>query len=142
AALNRLADLAPAEPHSLCELAEAELQAGPAALLDAAAADGARAAVLEPGCVRAQTAAGNAWITKGDARRAIPYLRRAVLLKPADLPLSLHLARVLLDAQQPEAAARIGEELTRRYPGLADGYVLLATCYETYPPESHEFARA
>src|SRR5205823_3214480 len=135
-ALLRLAALSPSEPHALCGLAEAELQAGPTALLEAAAEDGARAAALEPACVRAQTVAGNAWISKGDLRRGLGYLRSAVRLNPADVPLTLHFARTLLDAQQLDEAAGVAQELTRRYPGFAEGYVLLATCYGGYPPGS------
>lgn len=138
AALGRLADLAPGEPHTLCQLAEAELQDGSTALLQAASEDGARAAALEPDCVRAQTVAGNAWLTRGDARRATAYLRRACALNPADVPLALHLAKTQLQLQQPREAARVATQLTRRYPGFAQAFVVLATCYLTYPPNSPE----
>lgn len=138
-ALHRLADVAPREPHALCELAETELRSGQAALLEPAALDGSRAAALEPDCVRAQTVAGNAWLTRGDSRRAVEHLRRAVKLNPSDLPLTLHLAKTLLDAQRTAEAADLARGLVRRYPGFAEGYYLLATCYETYPPQSAEF---
>src|SRR5688500_18719666 len=39
ATLNRLADVAPREPHSLCELAEREYESGSLSLLSAAAED-------------------------------------------------------------------------------------------------------
>lgn len=140
--LNRLADLAPREPHALCELAEEELRSGSAQLLEAAATDGERAAKLEPDCIRAQTVAGNAWLTRGDERRTILFLRRAVYLKPADVPLALHFARVLLNFQRPREAAVIGQDLVRRYPGAAEGYALLGNCYLVYPAGSTELGQA
>ena len=137
-ALNRWADLAPDEPHILCDLADAELTAGTTQLLDAAAQDGVRAAELEPECVRAQTVAGNALITKGFQTRSLPYLRRAVQLKPADIPLAVHFGKVLLSAQQPDEAARVGQRLIRKYPGAVEGYLLLAKSYLAFPADSPE----
>jgi tetratricopeptide (TPR) repeat protein len=136
--LLRLAEAAPREPHVLCELADAELRSGTMKLLEAAAADGERAAGLEPDCLRAQTVAGNAWTSRGDPVRGASFLRRAVQLNPADVPLALRLAEVLLDAQLRDDAARTALDLTRRYPGYAGGYLLLARCYRGYPPGSAE----
>lgn len=141
-ALNRLADLAPQEPHALCELAEAELRSGSAQLLVAAAIDGERAAKLEPDCIRAQTVAGNAWLSRGDERRTVLFLRRAVRLKPADVPLALHFGRVLLTFRRPEEAAAVGRDLAHRFPGCAEGYALQGESYLAYAPRSPELRQA
>jgi tetratricopeptide (TPR) repeat protein len=137
-ALNRLVDLAPREPHALCELAEAEHRRGEPELIRAAAEDGERAARLEPECIRAQTVAGTAWTDLGDTRRGVKYLREAVRLSPADVPLAQQVVRVLLEAQQLDEAARLARSITVRYPGYAQGYALLAACYRLYPPESRQ----
>lgn len=141
-AYNRLADLAPKEPHTLCELARLELRLGTAPMLEAASKDSQRAATLEPDCVLAQTVAGDALIEQGDSRQGIAHLQRAVALKPADVSLTLHLANALLEANRLPEAAQVAKELTRRYPGYAQGYAMLGTIYLLSAPETTEAKEA
>ena len=134
--LRKLTQVAPKEPHVLCELAEVEYRQGTVPLLRATAEDASLEATREPDCIRAQIVAGNAWLDQGDVKRGLEHLRRAVRLNPSDVALTLQLIRFLLEGQQLEEATRTAAELTRRYPGYAQGYTLLATCYQLYPPGS------
>jgi predicted Zn-dependent protease len=140
--LRRLSDRAPGEEHTLCELAEVEFKQGNPDSVRAAAEDAARAARLEPACFRAHTVAGNAWLLLGDAARGLHHLRAAARLNPSDTPLVQQLIRGLLEGQQLPEATRRAEALTARYPGFAQGYALLAVCYQLHPPDTPRARKA
>jgi tetratricopeptide (TPR) repeat protein len=138
-ALNHLADLRPKEPHVLCELAALEYRVvATQAQSEAALQDATRAAALEPDCVRAQTVAGDACMDHGDQKRGLAYLRRAIQLKPEDVPLTLHGINRMLEANDLAGALAAARDLTRRYPGYTQGYALLATVCALYPRDSPE----
>ncbi len=137
-AYNRLADLSPQEPHLLCTLAAEELRLSSQGMYEATARDAVRAAQLEPQCVRALTVAGEACIRKGDQKQAIAYLRRAVRLKPEDVPLTLHLINTMLQSNDAVGALEVARGLTRRYPGYAQGYALVAVAAGAFPRNSPE----
>jgi lipopolysaccharide biosynthesis regulator YciM len=135
---NRLADVAPKEPHVLCELAEAELRVPGNALTTIASQDALRAAKIEPECVRALTVAGDACLRAGDYKQGLGYLRRATQLKPEDVPLTIHLIGKMLETSDIQGVREIVDGLIRRYPGYAQGYVLMATVCALYPQNSPE----
>jgi len=137
-ALNRFADLAPGEPHSLCELAERELNAGSFELLMPASMDATRAARLEPTCLRAQTTAANAWLARGDTRRGIEHLRQAADLDRRSPSMRLRLGRLLLRSQRIAEATTVASQLVERYPGWSATVVLLGECYAQQAPGSQE----
>jgi len=134
--LHRLADLDPSEPHVLCVLAERELNSATLPLLELAAVDAARAAILEPMCRRAQLTAANAWLAKGDSRRGIEYLRRVVLMEPEHPAVALRLGRLLLRNQRLSEATEAADQLVRRYPGMSEALSLQGACYRQHPPGS------
>ena len=82
----------------------------------------------------------SAW-TGATRRRGLDYLKRAVKLKPEDVPLTLHYINRLLEANDLAGALTVARGLTERYPGYAQGYVLMAMAGGQYPPASPE-ARA
>jgi predicted Zn-dependent protease len=137
-AYNRLADVAPREPHVLCEFAEQELRSSTPENVAEATADALRAARLEPSCVRALTIAGDASMDQGDQKIGLSFLRRAVTLKPEDVPLALHLTNRLLEANDLAGALAVSRDLTRRYPGYSQGYALMATVCALYPRDTPE----
>jgi predicted Zn-dependent protease len=134
-AVNRLADLVPKEPHLLCEFVAEELRRSPQGMYEATARDAERAATLEPNCVRALTLAGETAKRKGDDKRAIAYLRRAAQVKPEDVPLTLHLINTMLEANDAAGALETAQELTRRYPGYAQGYALIGVAAGAFPKD-------
>ena len=137
-AYNRLAALIPNEPHILCAFAEAELRAAPQDTNEDAVQDVLLAAKLEPSCVRALTNAGNVSLNKGDQKLGLDYLRRAVHLKPEDVPLTLHYINRMLEANDHAGALAAARDLTQRYPGYAQGYALMGAVVGLYPPDSPE----
>jgi predicted Zn-dependent protease len=141
AARNRLADLVPGEPHVLCTFGQAELSSGSPDRFEMAAKDALRAAKLEPNCVLALTLAGDISMDRGDQKAGLEYLKRAVKLKPEDVPLTLHYINRLLEANDLAGALAVARGVTERYPGYAQGYVLMAMAGGQYPPASPE-ARA
>lgn len=141
-ALNRYADLAPTEPHALCDLAERELSTGSLNLLEPASLDAARAAILEPTCLRALTTAANAWLARGDTRRGITYLRRVAVLDPGNPSHRLRLGKLLLRAQRIAEATAVASQLVNRYPGWSAAVGLLGDCYAEAAPLSDEGRRA
>lgn len=141
-ALHRFADLAPEEPHALCELAEQELNTGSLRLLEPASWDAARAAALEPTCLRAQLAAANAWLARGDDRRGIRYLQRAAALDPGTPAHRVRMVRLLLRSQRLPEAIRTASELSRKYPGSSAAWGVLGECYAQCPPDSPEGRQA
>src|ERR1051326_3812513 len=135
---NRLADLVPKEPHVLCTFAEEEVHHSSRSTFEDAVKDAIRAAEMEPNCVRALTVAGDACLDKGDQKRGLDYLHRAVSLKPEDVPLTLHYINRMLEANDRAGVLAASRELTQRYPGYAQGYALMATVSDLYPRDSPE----
>ncbi len=135
---NRLADLVPKEPHVLCAFAEEEVRRSTQNTYEDAVKDALRAAALEPNCVRALTVAGDVSMDKGDQKRGLDYLRRAVRLKPEDVPLTLHYINRMLEANDPAGVLAAARDLTQRYPGYSQGYALMATVSDLYPHDSPE----
>lgn len=122
---HHLVKVAPEEEHILCQLAEAEMIRGGADLQEMATQDATQAASLEPDCFRAQRVAGELAERQHDTKQAITYLKQALRLNPADIPLRIKLIGKLMEVSELPYAVVLAQEMVDRYPGLAVGYLLL-----------------
>lgn len=59
------------------------------------------------------------YLTTGETEQALPWLRQALALQPADVPALVTLGRTLADLGQPEPAEQVLHEALKQQPGIA-----------------------